>query len=245
MAGETPAGAAVEAGGGEGVKAELVSAGVDVVRDSLEALKVLDLAQIVAGFLQQRLVDDDAEALIAVADGNEVALFVIEVEVIGGELFDKIGVAQIEAVLAPGLHGAHVADLEHGRSGALVHLGGQRVVILAGSGGNDLDRNAGLLGVQLGKILPGLIGFGLEVQVIDLTAGRVAFAALVAAAACEQSYAQNNSQKQCECFLHVCASPFHICPIMISRDSTWLIHTCRKPTRGALVSPYRQLSKTL
>ena len=48
----------------------------------------------------------------------------------------------------------------------LVHLGGQGGLILAGGGGDDLDLHAGLLGVGLGQCLPGLVGLGLEVQIV-------------------------------------------------------------------------------
>lgn len=55
MAGETPAGGAVEAGGGECVEAELVSTGMDVVSDSLQGFEVGDLVDGVAGFSSRAL----------------------------------------------------------------------------------------------------------------------------------------------------------------------------------------------
>ena len=53
MAGETPAGGAVEASGGECVEAELVSTGMDVVSDSLQGFEVGDLVDGVASLLKQ------------------------------------------------------------------------------------------------------------------------------------------------------------------------------------------------
>ena len=53
MAGETPAGGAFEAGGGECVEAELVSTGMDVVSDSLQGFEVGDLVDGVASLLKQ------------------------------------------------------------------------------------------------------------------------------------------------------------------------------------------------
>ena len=212
MAGESPGGGTVQTGGGEGVEAQLRSAGVDVVGNGLQGLKVRDLVEAVAGLLQQRLVDDDAERLVAVADGDELVA-VIQVEVVGGELLDKVGVLQIQRVFAPGLDGALVADLEHGGSGVLIHFRGQGVVVFAGRGGDDLNGHAGLLGVGLGKILPGLVGFGLEVQVIDLAVrrglhigGLAGIIGLVAALAGRED--EDHDKRQCECdeFLHENAS---------------------------------------
>ena len=75
VAGEAPGGGAVQTGGGEGVEAQLGGAGVDVVGDGLQGLKVGDLVEGVAGLLQQSLVDDDAEGLVAVADGTAASPF--------------------------------------------------------------------------------------------------------------------------------------------------------------------------
>ena len=55
MAGETPAGGAFEAGGGECVEAELFSTSVDVVSDSLQGFEVGDLVDGVAGFSSRAL----------------------------------------------------------------------------------------------------------------------------------------------------------------------------------------------
>ena len=55
MAGETPGGGAVQAGSGEGVEAQLGSAGVDVVGNGLQGSEVGDLLNGVAGLLQQSL----------------------------------------------------------------------------------------------------------------------------------------------------------------------------------------------
>ena len=73
------------------------------------------------------------------------------------------------AVVAVGVDGALVAALEQSRSGALVKLGCEGGVIGAGSSGDDLDGNAGLLGIGGGELLPSFVSFGLEVQVVDRT----------------------------------------------------------------------------
>ena len=169
MAGETPAGGAFEAGGGECVEAELVSTGMDVVSDSLQGFEVGDLVDGVASLLKQSLVDDDAERLVAVADGEGLAVFTLEVESIGGHLIHDGSAVERIAVVAVGIDGALVAALEQGRSGALVKLGCEGGVIGAGSSGDDLDGNAGLLGIGGGELLPSFVSFGLEVQVVDRT----------------------------------------------------------------------------
>ena len=208
MAGESPGGGAVQTGAGERVEAQLGCSGVDVVGDGLQGIEVGDLIEGMAGLLQQRLVDDDAERLVAIADGYQLVA-VIEVEIGGGEFLYEIGVGEIQRVLAPGLHGALVADLEHGGGGVLIHFSGKGVVVFAGSGGHDLDFHAGLLGVGLGQILPGLIRFGLEVQVVDLAGGGIGglggvrgrFRSRFAGAGAEREHDAQNEQ-DCKEFLH-------------------------------------------
>ena len=140
---------------------------MDVVSDSLQGFEVGDLVDGVAGLLKQSLVDDDAERLVAVADRQRLAVFTLEVESVGGHLVHDGGAVQRIAVVAVGVDGTLVAALEEGRSGALVQLGGEGGVVGAGSSGDNLDGNAGLLGVGGGELLPGFVSLGLEVQVVD------------------------------------------------------------------------------
>ena len=55
MAGETPGGRAVQAGGGEGIEAQLGSTGMDVIGNGLQGLEVGDLVQGVAGLSSRAL----------------------------------------------------------------------------------------------------------------------------------------------------------------------------------------------
>ena len=201
MTGEAPAGGALQAGGAEGVKAQLGSAAVDVVGDLLQGLKVGDIGDLIAGLLQQSLVDDDAKGLIAVVDGHGLAVGILQVEVLGGHFLHDVGVIQRIAEIAIGVDGALVAHLEHGGRSGLVQLGGQHGVILAGGGGDDLDLHAGLLGVGLGQILPGLVGLGLEVQVIHGALGLRA-AVCGGLGAGYQGQSHDSGQDQCKSFLH-------------------------------------------
>ena len=66
------------------------------------------------------------------------------------------------------IQAGQVADLIQGGSLALSHLSGQSVGVGAGSSGDDLHGHAGLLGVDSGQSLPGLVSLGLKVQIIDL-----------------------------------------------------------------------------
>ena len=176
---------------------------MDVLRHGLEGLKVGDVVHGVAGLFQQRLVGDDAERLVAVAHGQGVAVLAVEVELIGAQLFIEVGVLQGQEVIGPGFQTGLVAALEQRGSGvALVHLGGQDFGVGAGSRSHDRDGHAGLLGVGLGQRLPGLIGFGLEVEVVDL-AGR-----LGGSRARNQGQAQRQGQNQSQQFLHEWNTPF-------------------------------------
>ena len=175
MTGEAPRRGAVQAGGGEGVEAQLSGAGVDVVSDGLQGREVLDLIQRVTGIGQQLGVDDDTEGLVAVAHGLQLTGLVVEVEVVGGQLAGESRSGQIQSVLIPVLQAGHVADVVDGGSAVLAHLSVQGVGVVAGSSGYDLDRHAGLLGVAGGQTLQSLVELGLEVQVVDGTGsgGRV------------------------------------------------------------------------
>ena len=162
-----------------------------------------------AGLLDEVGVHDDAVALIAVADGAELAVGVAQLIGVGVEFLGDRGVGQVEGIVAPLLDGVLVADDEEGRSRGLVHLAHEGLVVGTGSGGDDLDGHAGLLGVHLGDFLQHLVRLGLEVQPVDGAVGGVArglgralSGLLLAAAACEQREAENQRQNQCKCFLH-------------------------------------------
>ena len=167
MAGEAPAGVRTHGRRGESVEAELGSARVDVFGNGLQGLEVGDVGDVITGVLQKLLVDDDAVALVAVADGAELAILVIEVVSVGGQLVCNRGAGQIVAVVAPGGDGCLVADDEQRGHLALIHLGGQGLVVRAGSGSHDRDGNTGLLGVHGGDLLQHFVGFRLEVQPVD------------------------------------------------------------------------------
>ena len=222
MTGEAPGRGAFQAGGGEGVEAQLSGAGVDVVSDGLQGREVLDLIQRVAGIGQQLGVDDDTEGLVAVAHGLQLTGLVVEVEVVGGQLTGERRSGQIQSVLIPVLQAGHVADVVDGGSAVLAHLGVQGVGVVAGSSGYDLDRHAGLLGVAGGQTLQSLVELGLEVQVVDGTGsgGRVGlglgggsvnlgFGGSLGlgsglGAAGGQTHYHDNCQQQCNQLFHLC-----------------------------------------
>ena len=223
MAGEAPAGAAVHAGGGEGGEAQLVLAGGDVFHNGLQGVKVGDLGDVVACLSQQSLVDDDAVALVAVADGAELSVRIIEHVLVGVQLIGNGGAGEIQAVVAPGVNSGLVANHEHGGGLTLVHLGGQGIVVGTGGSGDNLDRNTGLLGVHGGQLLQSLVRFGLEVQPVDgalcgrgfsggfsrgLSGGCLGGGGGGGAAAGAQREHHDQCQKHCDGLFHFTFSPF-------------------------------------
>lgn len=166
VAGESPGRGAFQTCGGEGVEAQLGGAGMDVLCDLLQGSKVLDILNLVAGLFQQSLVDDDAEGLVAVADGLQLALCIVEVEGVGVELLGDGAVGQIKCVFIPVIQGGGVADVE---DGDVADVGGQGVVVVAGSSGDDLNFDAGLFGVGCGQLGQSFIKLRLEVQVVNGT----------------------------------------------------------------------------
>ena len=169
---------------------------------------------------QQGLVDDDAVALVAVADGAELAVSIVEHVLVGVQLIGHRGAGEIQAVVAPGVNSGLVANHEHGGGLALVHLGGQGLVVGAGGRGDDLDGDAGLLGVHGGQFLQSLVRFGFEVQPIDRTFGGGGFGSRGLSGGClgggggggtaagAQSKHHYQCQKHCDGLFHFSFSPF-------------------------------------
>ena len=214
VAGEAPGGAGIHIAGGERVKAEGGGVGVDVLGDGLETLKVLQLVHAVAGLLDQVGVDDDAVALEAVADGDQLAVLIVEVVGVGVQLVGDGGARQVEGIVAPVADGVGVADDVQRRGIALIHLGGQGLAVGAGSGGDDLDVDALLFLVQLGDLLERVVGLRLEVQPVDragLAAGGGRRGALGAgagrrgfglAAAGNESQGHDHCENKCKNLFH-------------------------------------------
>ena len=194
---------------------------MDVFRDLLQRREVLDVLNLVAGLFQQSLVDDDAERLVAVADGLQLALCIVEVEGVGVELLGDGAVGQIQCVFVPVVQSGGVADVE---DGDVADVGSQGVVVVAGSSGNDLNFDTGLLGVGRSQLGQGFVELRLEVQVVNGTlrgigvvfgrgglgrglAGIIGRSGLfVALAAGEQAGDHCQSQKQCKQFFHFLSS---------------------------------------
>ena len=165
---EAPVRRTVHASGGEStVHTQLSLACLNIVSDLLQISKALDIVLRVAGGAQQFLVIDDAVGLDDICDaGNSVAI--LQCEGIAGQLTVQLAAGQIVAVILPVCQTHRAVHLEQGGSLALLHLAHQGGLVLAGSGGDNGHRHAGLLGVLSGQILPILILLGLEVQVVDL-----------------------------------------------------------------------------
>ena len=220
VTGESPGGAVVHVGGGESVKLQLCGSLVDVLGNSLQAVKVLDLVHRVTGLFDQGGVGDDAVALEAVADRNELAVCVIEVVSVGVQLFFDRGALEVKRKVAPVLDALLVADNKQCRGIGLVHLSGESGAVGAGSSGNDLYINTLCLGVLLGEVLQGLVDLGLEVEPVNralcaacrlgsAVSGAVSLgSAVVAAAACECGSCHQSSHCQSGCLPDCCC--FHV-----------------------------------
>ena len=203
---EAPVGAAVHTGGGESGEAQLVLACGDILGDLLQISKGLDVVGGVTSLLQQSGVGDQTIGLDNIGDTiDSTVLF--QSEVVAGQLAVHGGAAQVIAVILPvgKTHGA--VHLEQGGGVGLGHVGHQGLLVSTGSGGHHGDGHTGLLGVSLGQILPILILFGLEVQVIHLagSSGVITgtLCVVASAAAGDQRQRHHKSQDQCKKLFHV------------------------------------------
>ena len=146
---------------------------MDVLSNGLEAVEVFDFVHCVACSLNVIGVNNDAVALVAVADGNELAVSVFEVEVFGLELFCDSCVGEVESILVPILNALLVADYEQCRRIGLIHFSGKGLSVCTRSSGNDLNVYALSFLVLLSKALEGLVELGLEVQPVNRTLATV------------------------------------------------------------------------
>ena len=172
---ETPIGAGVEAGRGEGAfNAEVLLALLHVVGDLLERVEVLDLISGLDDCAVQRdvlvdqiLVVDDAVGLNDVRDANDLAVIALEGERLVVHLLVDVGVGQVGRVALPVLVARRAVHLENRGGFALGEFGLELLLIGARGSRLHLDLHAGLIGVFLGQGGPLVGRFRLEVQEVD------------------------------------------------------------------------------
>ena len=165
---EAPVGGGVHAGGGEGGEAELVLALGDVLSSLLQIVKAGDVLGLVASLGEEVLVVDEAVGLDGVGDALNLVVGALQREGVVGEFLLEVGVVEVDAVVLPGSEAHGAVDLEQGRGLGLGHLGLEGGLVLTGSGGLDGNLDTGLLGVDLGELLPLSVLLGLEVEVVHL-----------------------------------------------------------------------------
>ena len=169
MAGVSPGRGRIHCVGSECAEAEFFGTSGDVFCNSFESFEVGDFGNIVASFVKKSVVYDDAVAFIAITDGAEFAVFIIEHISIGVEFVCDCSAGEIKAIIAPGFNVSRVFDYEDGRSFALIHFSGKRFVISTGSSGFDFYFNTGFSGVFCCKFFKYFVRFGFEVEPVNGT----------------------------------------------------------------------------
>ncbi len=147
---------------------------MDILGNGLETGEVLDFVHRVTGLLDEGGVGDDAVALVAVTDGDELAVLVLEVVGFGVQLFRDSGIGEVKSEIAPVLNALLVADYEECRRIGLVHFGCESGAVGAGGCGNNLYLYALGFLVLLGKTLKSFVDFGFEVKPVNRTLSAVA-----------------------------------------------------------------------
>ena len=166
---ESPGRAAVHIGRGECIEAELCCSGMNVFRNCLEACEVLELIHGMACFFDEIRVHDNAVALIAVTDRNELAGFVIQIVGIGAQFIGDRCSLEIHCIVFPLLDTGLVADDEECRLGGLVHFRCQCLAVRTGSRCHNLYVNPCLRSVVLCEPLQCFVKLRLEVQEVNRT----------------------------------------------------------------------------
>ena len=147
---------------------------MDVLGDFLELVEALDLVDrlrlgVRQGevLLHDGVVVDDSIALGGEGDAVDLAVFALERQIFLCQILGEFLVAQIRGVLLPVLQANGAVDVEEGRCVRLVDFCLERLLVVSGRRGADLDLDARLLLVFCRDFLPGLLGFGFEVEVVD------------------------------------------------------------------------------
>ena len=135
---------------------------MNVVCDCLQSLKVGDFFDLVTGLLKELLVNDNAVCLKNITDTDGLAFVIFQSEVLAVELFCKVGVGEIIAVILPSCITVRTVDLEDGGSVCFRDFGRKLSLISAASCGQNVNLYAGFIGVSLCESLPCFICFGLE-----------------------------------------------------------------------------------
>ena len=205
MAGESPAGAAVHIACAERIKAQFVGTAVDVFRNSFQAFEIGDLVHGMAGFLDQIRISDDAVALIAITDRDQLAVFIVQIVGICIQLVGDRRICQIHRVVSPVFYTGLIADNKQCRRRGLIHFGIQRLAVCTLSSRNDFDIDACRLFVIRCDLLQDLIRFRLEVQPVNGTF----FCCTDRNGTCQKARTHNRSQCHGDQFFHVVTPPFH------------------------------------
>ena len=217
---EAPIGAGIETCGSEcALNAELVLLGLDVISNGLQGIEIVDILDVldlgaIGGDVlgQQILVVNQAIGFHSVRNANDLAP-ILEGDVLVDELLVRLGVRHVISVGLPVLIADRTIDLEQGRGFGLGDLGLQGLLVGAGSSSLDLDLDTGFPGVILGQLLPFVVGFRLEVQVIDLALAVVGAGARSASA--QRAYGHRRDGDHSNCCLD---STIH--------HRTFLFHSC-------------------
>ena len=154
--------------------AELVLLGLHVFGDFLELVEALDLVdrlRLGVGqgevLLHDGVVVDDSIALGGEGHAVDLAVFALERQIFLRQMLGELLVAQVGDVLLPVLQADGAVDVEEGRRVRLVDFRLERLLVVSGRRGADLDLDARLLLVFCRDFLPGLLSFGFEVEIVD------------------------------------------------------------------------------
>ena len=165
---ESPVRGAVHTSRSECAESEFILAGGDVFSNLLQIIEALDIINSISCLFEQCLVGDETICFSDICNTENLIAILEVVCIIGQFAFDR-RTSQVIAVVFPGSQSYRAIDLEQSRSFLLGHLRLQSGLVLAACCCEDGNRNTSFLGVLSSHLLPLLICFRLEVQVIDLS----------------------------------------------------------------------------
>ena len=177
---ETPVRGRIEAGGCEcTLDTELILLCLHIICDFLQLIEAVELRDItdlrtIEGdvVIDELLIIDEAVGLDNICDTLYDAVLVLQGVILTLEVLEDVGILEIHAVVIPCCETYRTIDLEKGRCLGLRHLGLQCLLVGAGRCGLYMNLYTGLLGILLREVYPLVCLLRLEVQVVNLTAGR-------------------------------------------------------------------------
>ena len=130
---------------------------MDIFGNGFQSCKVFQFIHAVTCCSDMVGINNDAVAFEAVAYGNQLAVFIIEIICVGVQFIGYGSSFEIYHIVTPVLYGVCITDNKQRRRSALIHLGRKSLAVGTGSRSDYLYRHTGLVGIKFCNFLEHLV----------------------------------------------------------------------------------------